>query len=73
MNQRNTFKEETALARKHLAQLESLARKLDSLNAQWEAIIGNQNPGYGELNTSIDKLKRNLHHRIGDWRQESRT
>ncbi|EHK7649105.1 hypothetical protein IAH82_002973 [Escherichia coli] len=72
MNHRNTFKEETLLARKHLAQLESMARKLDALDEQWEQVIGDDNPGYRELHSSLDKLKRQLHQSIGGWRQDSR-
>ncbi|EBV4408248.1 hypothetical protein DOW38_20205 [Salmonella enterica subsp. enterica serovar Baildon] len=69
MNNRNTFKEETLLARKHLAQLESLARKLDTLNHQWEEIVGKENPGYAELHPMLNKLKRNIHHSIGGWQR----
>lgn len=60
------------LARKHLAQLESMARKLDALDEQWEQVIGDENPGYRELHSSLDKLKRQLHQSIGGWRQDSR-
>lgn len=70
LNNRNTFKEETLLARKHLAQLESLARKVDTLNLQWDEIIGNENPGYAELHPSLDKLKRNIHQSIGRWQKK---
>ncbi|EKB6097762.1 hypothetical protein OOY87_004275 [Escherichia coli] len=70
MNHRNTFKEETLLARKHLKQLETLANKLDTLDEQWELIIGQKNPGYMDLYSQIDKLKRNLHENIGVWRQD---
>ncbi|EFR6141851.1 hypothetical protein HYK36_004235 [Salmonella enterica] len=72
MNHRNTFKEETMLARKHLAKLESMARELDVLDEQWEKVIGDMNPGYRGLHFSLDKLKRQLHQCIGGWRRESR-
>ncbi|HFP1460371.1 TPA: hypothetical protein ACHKCV_004765, partial [Escherichia coli] len=62
--------EETLLARKHLKQLETLANKLDTLDEQWELIIGQKNPGYRDLYSQIDKLKRNLHENIGVWRQD---
>ncbi|MGZ0630224.1 hypothetical protein ACTM35_22715 [Citrobacter freundii] len=40
------FKEEVRFAKKQIGQLDLVAKRLQELNAQWEANIGVSNPGY---------------------------
>ncbi|CSX10439.1 Uncharacterised protein [Shigella sonnei] len=64
---RNMFKEEVRFAKKQIGQLDLVAKRLQELNAQWEANIGVSNPGYTTLSGNIAQIQKAMHEQIGTW------
>ncbi|ENH3412334.1 hypothetical protein ABWC92_004627 [Escherichia coli] len=64
---RKLYKEEMAFAKKKLAQLENMTQRIDDMNDQWEAEIGQENPGLSDIKKTLQQVQRNIYEQIGQW------
>ncbi|MDM2765744.1 hypothetical protein [Citrobacter sp. Cpo150] len=54
-------------ARKQIGQLELLAKRIKELHTQWEANVGECNPGYETLSNNVMQAQKTMHEQIGKW------